>query len=217
MHERERERRPEDYCKQWEKNQQRPTCQKKRATSTSIIIILQPLLSFQVACQVTADSRDARRDSKVAPPSRVVKHLGALGSTRCPAVLRIYVVFWCFLYWHRTRGSFSTMFFVGFLHVTNMFQMVRIHQLTAFFCALFEGLLQTEICKALRLYFELQPCSGRSFCRVGIVLGSHQIIFAFLWTGWPDPFHQCQALEKIAETLWWVGLGKEMWNSWPYK
>lgn len=207
MHERERERRPEDYCKQWEKNQQRPTCQKKRATSTSIIIILQPLLSFQVACQVTADSRDARRDSKVAPPSRVVKHLGALGSTRCPAVLRIYVVFWCFLYWHRTRGSFSTMFFVGFLHVTNMFQMVRIHQLTAFFCALFEGLLQTEICKALRLYFELQPCSGRSFCRVGIVLGSHQIIFAFLWTGWPNPCHQCQALEKIAEPLWWGGLG----------
>lgn len=204
---RERERRPEDYCKQWEKNQQRPTCQKKRATSTSIIIILQPLLSFQVACQVTADSRDARRDSKVAPPSRVVKHLGALGSTRCPAVLRIYVVFWCFLYWHRTRGSFSTMFFVGFLHVTNMFQMVRIHQLTAFFCALFEGLLQTEICKALRLYFELQPCSGRSFCRVGIVLGSHQIIFAFLWTGWPNPCHQCQALEKIAEPLWWGGLG----------
>lgn len=207
MHERERERRPEDYCKQWEKNQQRPTCQKKRATNTSIIIILQPLLSFQVACQVTADSRDARRDSKVAPPSRVVKHLGALGSTQRPAVLRIYVVFWIDI---EHVAVFQQCFFWGcfmWLICLYMFQMVRIHQLTAFFCALFEGLLQTEICKALRLYFELQPCSGRSFCRVGIVLGSHQIIFAFLWTGWPNPCHQCQALEKIAEPLWWGGLG----------
>ena len=113
--------------------------------------------------------------------------------------------------------QFLNSVFVEFFHVTNMFQMVRINQPTAFFLRPFEGTagdLQSTP------PVELQPCSGRS-SELGSSLVHIKIICVFCGLDGPNPiFHQCQALEKIADPLE-VELGPVggfvYWNSWPLK